>query len=152
MVWYGYVIELHAYDSVVKDFVIKKGIICARSCTVFPSFIIFQQYYCRFLVDSSLLTFIPNNIIPVFIHLCVHERERERREGVLKWLQLIIPPPLIPHLPSQKKWALASQYSRHQTLWLTYRWLSFIKNFNCIDGFTCVLIEYILSSVSSLRY
>ena len=27
-----YVTELHAYDFVIKDFVIKRGIICAEPC------------------------------------------------------------------------------------------------------------------------
>ena len=31
---YCYVTELHAYDFVIKDFVIKRGIICAGPCII----------------------------------------------------------------------------------------------------------------------
>ena len=30
--WYCYVTELHAYGFLIKDFVIKRGIICAGPC------------------------------------------------------------------------------------------------------------------------
>ena len=30
--WHCYVIELHAYDFVIKDFVIKRDVICAGCC------------------------------------------------------------------------------------------------------------------------
>ena len=37
----SYVIELHIYDFVITDFVIKRGIICARPC-IFPYLVQFS--------------------------------------------------------------------------------------------------------------
>ena len=32
LVWYCYVTESHAYDCVIKDHVIKRGVTCAGTC------------------------------------------------------------------------------------------------------------------------
>ena len=44
-VWYCYVTELHAYDVVIKYFVIKRDIICAGCCIfLFVGFAIENSY------------------------------------------------------------------------------------------------------------